>query len=148
MSRAMFERRAVISSSDGLDRYRVIWVDGRGTWIMPMNKEFSAWPRLLDPVVSDSYQVVPEEPPPPMTGAALVRAQRTFERYGGVLNHVSGLLTASGRSKAFHYLKMIEPTLSTSTFYKVVRRWLRGGATLSALSPTWRGSKTAQRRSA
>lgn len=148
MRATQFETRAAIASIDGLDRYRVVCVDRRGTWIMPMNKRFNAWPRLLDPTVAYSYQVVPEEPPPPMTVAALIHAQCTFERYGGVLNHVPGLLTASGRSKAFHYLKKIEPTLSASTFYKVVRRWLRGGATLSALSPTWRGSKTAQRRSA
>ena len=143
MSATPFEIRTVIESSAGLDRYRVVWVDERGTWIMPMNKEFSAWPRRLDPEDADSYQVVPDEPPPPMTDAALKHAQCTFERYGGILNHIPGLLTESGRSKAFHALKKVEPTLSTSTFYKVVRRWLKGGAILSALSPTWCGKRKA-----
>jgi len=139
----MFQQRSLIVHRTGDEHLRVVWTEPGKTWVMSLDRGKSAWPQLLPPDQHDRFETVDEPPAPAPSKAALKHAQRTFEKYGGVLEHIPGLLIEAGRWKAYSTLKALHPTLSTSTFYKVVRRWLRGGAVVASLSPEWKGVRQA-----
>ena len=136
-----FQPRSVIAREGSAFTHRIVWVEPGKTWIMSLDSSCKAWPVLISEQELDLYTEVRQEPTIPLGAAALKKAQRHYEAYGGGLNHIAGLLTEQGRSKAFADLKKLNPKLSSATFYRLVRRWLRDGCVLACLAPQWKGAK-------
>lgn len=137
----MFQERAVITHKATRELYRVVWAVPGRTWIMPLDDGSRAWPIILPEADCDRYELCAEPAPSPVSPAGFKHAQEVYQRFGGVLAHLPGLLTSTDRAQAFQLLKQQDPSVSSSTFYKVARRWLRGGAVVSALAPLWKGSR-------
>jgi hypothetical protein len=67
----------------------------------------------------------------------------TFDRFASALVDITRLLTKEGRNEVLAELQAADPTLSRTTFYKVLRRWLEGGMTPLALQAKWKGPSVA-----
>lgn len=139
------QERMVIRERETGRLFRVLHVFPTHTWLMPIGER--GWPlseRTEDANAkfkSDAYTQEPMKDLSATTPGAAEYADDTYEVFKDYLADSIKLLTKEGRGELYRLMKVSNPTLSKSTFYKVVRRWLEGGSVAPALAATWVSKK-------
>jgi hypothetical protein len=141
------QERMIVRETAADRLLRVIHINPLNTWFMPLAQ--GGWPfsegtkEATSQFRSGGYTPEPVNEVTPTSLGAAEHGDETYELFKDYLADTTRLLTDEGRSAVYRVMKVAHPTLSTSTFYKVVRRWLEGGMVPLALSGRWVSKKQA-----
>ncbi len=134
------QERMVLREPQTGRRFRVVHINPAQTWLMPLGE--NGWPfaeatqTANEMFRSGAYLLEPTKDAVGLTPGAAAHADSTYEMLKDYLADTTQLLTKEGRSQLYRLVQQ-SGTVVKSTFYKVVRRWLEGGAVPQALAAKW-----------
>ncbi len=135
----MTQLRELLAHKTTGQLFRVVEMEGEHVWLMPTGTlAIGVWPhREPTSSIQTNYELVPEGKSKPLRKKAMDHADAVYMRFECALVNVRRLLTSKGRVAALEELRESDPALSPKVFYKVIRRWLEGGAVVPALAGQW-----------
>lgn len=109
-------------------------------WVMDLSPEYHGWPVEYENINLITARSEDEQSPKkrPNSTAAYDYCTTAAMRFGEAFANTERLLTSRGRAQVYKELKASDSTLSSSTFYKTLRRYFENGGLFFEITPEWR----------